>query len=433
MDLDKQVTKYAQSVARYFYHHILAELEKKTELIDSIQFDNKTPREIDEYIRGELIQYFPGIEQSEPPEYNLFVEWAKLNEFGIAYRDFSFEAYNLIFLERLMYLQNYTAEAKVEFHEKTIEIFRKFPSVEKGFSISFYLRSENNMRELLRKMILEDDSLDYEQIWEIVFQQSKDYQEVVNNFFEQLLIEANERTESLLHNILPVEIADELKEYGSAKPKAIDEASVLFTDFEGFTKLCSKMNPEDLLSELDECFSLFDQIADKFNLEKIKTIGDSYMVASGVPNQSNTHLIDLALAALEIQQQFEELYRTKTEGGKDYWRIRIGLHTGPLVAGIIGKKKFSYDIWGDTVNTASRMEHYGEAGIVNCSPEAYEQLKYVFRFKARGTAEVKGKGIVSMYALLGLKEKYWDKAHYGKLYSSIQKLGLGKLIEKNSK
>lgn len=205
------------------------------------------------------------------------------------------------------------------------------------------------------------------------------------------------RSEELLLNILPEETANELKAKGHADAKMIDLVTVLFTDFKGFTQLSEKLTPRELVDEINECFSAFDRIMGKYGVEKIKTIGDAYMAAGGLPSPNNTHPMDVVKAAIEIQRTMNEIADRKKQEGKLFFEIRIGIHTGPVVAGIVGIKKFQYDIWGDTVNTASRMESSGEVGKVNISEATYEYVKDAFPCEYRGKVAAKGKGEVSMY------------------------------------
>ncbi|MDH5657341.1 MAG: GAF domain-containing protein, partial [Spirochaetia bacterium] len=181
------------------------------------------------------------------------------------------------------------------------------------------------------------------------------------------LEQSRKKSDELLLNILPEQIADELKEKGRAAPRRYDRVSVLFTDFKGFTGVAEKMDPEMLIGELDSCFYNFDILVERFNLEKIKTIGDSYMCAGGIPEPNNSNPVEICLAALGIQSFMHEMSDKKKAEGKSFWEIRIGVHTGPVIAGVVGKKKFAYDIWGDAVNIASRMESSGEPGKVNIS------------------------------------------------------------------
>lgn len=209
------------------------------------------------------------------------------------------------------------------------------------------------------------------------------------------------RSEELLLNILPEETAEELKETGTAKTKSFDSVSVLFTDFKNFTNASEKLTPEELVAEINYCYSEFDRIVEKYGIEKIKTIGDSYMCAGGLPVPNGTHPVDVVSAGLEMVAFIERNKQERIEKGQPYFELRLGIHTGPLVAGIVGLKKFAYDIWGDTVNTASRMESSGEVGRVNISGGTYELVKDRFRCVHRGKIEAKNKGEIDMYFVEG--------------------------------
>ncbi len=206
-----------------------------------------------------------------------------------------------------------------------------------------------------------------------------------------------ERSDELLLNILPAEVAEELKQKGFADAKEIMEASVMFTDFKDFTKISEKMSPAELVKEIDYCFSAFDNIIIKHRIEKIKTIGDAYMCAGGLPVANKTHAEDTVKAALEIRDFMQNHNKERIAKGELPFEIRIGINTGPVVAGIVGVKKFAYDIWGDTVNLASRMESSGEAGKVNISGSTYELVKDKFTCTHRGKIQTKNKGEVDMY------------------------------------
>jgi class 3 adenylate cyclase len=206
-----------------------------------------------------------------------------------------------------------------------------------------------------------------------------------------------DEVENLLLNILPAEVAEELKVKGSAEAQQFDEVTVLFTDFKGFTQLSEKMSPKELVFVINEYFSAFDHIMVKYGVEKIKTIGDAYMAVGGLPITTSTHATDVISAAIEIQQFMAEQKSRKEAQGELFFDIRIGVHTGPVVAGIVGVKKFAYDIWGDTVNTASRMESNGEVGKINISQNTYTLVKDKFNCVERGKIQVKGKGEVDMY------------------------------------
>lgn len=214
-----------------------------------------------------------------------------------------------------------------------------------------------------------------------------------------------DRSDKLLLNILPEETAEELKNKGSATPKHYDKVSVLFTDFKGFTKIAEKLTPAELVEELNNCFLKFDRIIDKYNLEKIKTIGDAYMCAGGIPIANDTNPVDIVHAGLEIKEFMENLKKEREARGEDFWELRIGIHTGPVIAGVVGKNKFAYDIWGDAVNTASRMESSGIPGKVNISGETYTLIKDQFECTYRGKIQAKNKGEIDMYIVDKLKKE----------------------------
>jgi len=208
-------------------------------------------------------------------------------------------------------------------------------------------------------------------------------------------------SDELLLNILPSEVAEELKVKGSAEAKQFESVTVMFTDFKGFTQISEKLSATELVAEIDTCFKAFDNIIAKHNIEKIKTIGDSYMCAGGLPVVNTTNATDVVTAAMEIQQFIQQHLQQRKSEGKEIFEIRIGIHTGPVVAGIVGVKKFAYDIWGDTVNIASRMESSGEAGKVNISGSTFELVKDKFNCTHRGKIQAKNKGEIDMYFMEG--------------------------------
>jgi class 3 adenylate cyclase len=205
------------------------------------------------------------------------------------------------------------------------------------------------------------------------------------------------KSESLLHNILPADVAEELRRTGQVKPIHYDSVTVLFTDFKGFTRVASRMSPAALLRELDFYFSEFDRIIERHGLEKLKTIGDAYMCAGGIPTVNTSHAGDAVAAAWEIVAFMEAVREDKLASGEPPWELRIGVHTGPLMAGVIGQKKFAYDIWGDTVNIASRLESTGEAGRINLSRSTWEAVQDRWECEHRGKLMAKNRGEIDMY------------------------------------
>lgn len=213
--------------------------------------------------------------------------------------------------------------------------------------------------------------------------------------------EEKKRSDELLLNILPEETAEELKQTGTAKAKRFDMVSVMFTDFKNFTQASELLSPEELVKEIDTCFSAFDAIITKHGIEKIKTIGDAYMCVAGLPVEKATHAEDVIKAGLEMQAYIEENKKEKQAKNEIFFELRLGVHSGPVVAGVVGTKKFAYDIWGDAVNTASRMESSGEIGKVNISGSTYELVKNKFNCTYRGKVQAKNKGEIDMYFVDG--------------------------------
>jgi class 3 adenylate cyclase len=208
------------------------------------------------------------------------------------------------------------------------------------------------------------------------------------------------RTKELLHNILPIEIAEELSATGSARPARHESVTILFTDFSGFTQAVSAMPADRMVGELNEIFAAFDGITDDCGVEKIKTIGDAYMAAAGLPKACSDHAQRCVRAGLRMVDYLEN--RNRTAAFK--WSLRVGVHSGPVVAGVVGKRKYAYDIWGDTVNIASRMESSGETGRVNISAYTYDLVREEFDCEYRGKVDAKGKGQIDMYFVKGARQ-----------------------------
>ena len=204
------------------------------------------------------------------------------------------------------------------------------------------------------------------------------------------------KSERLLNNILPSEIVSELKDKGVIKPREYKSVTLLFTDFQGFTKIAARMNPNKLVEELNDIFKHFDAIIDKYGLEKLKTIGDSYMIGGGFPKESEDHAAKVILAGLEMLDYIKQ----RNKISKYHWNMRVGAHSGNIVAGVVGKNKFTYDVWGDTVNIANRMERYSEPGKINISSSTYNFIKNLFKCEFNDYLNVSGNGKIEMYHVI---------------------------------
>ena len=220
------------------------------------------------------------------------------------------------------------------------------------------------------------------------------------HIYSEKLEEAEKETRRLLLNVLPESVADKLKDSPGIIAESYPHVSVLFADLVGFTEFASQCNPEDLVKILNELFSIFDELVETFGLEKIKTIGDAYMVVAGAPIPRDDHaqaVADLAIGMIKALANYNDQHGTK-------YALRVGVNSGPVVAGIIGTKKFSYDLWGDTVNVASRMESHGVPGEIQISESTYDLLRTQYQVEDRGEIKIKGKALMRCYLLKGRRE-----------------------------
>ncbi len=390
-------------IANFFRLHLKEELNKSEALLNHITLEGIPFRELTQKMIQDLEMDFPELKGITDPDFNLFRKWNqrwKKNEnLVIEYDDSTYKIYNQYYYIRLLDFRDGTEESRSRLGLTVKNQLSKTRFFGQKVTFGLFFQGESHMREMLREMLLSEKDSFAEEMYQTVLLQSDFISKCAYSYFDEIMQEAYEKSDALLRNILPDTVALELKTKGKASPLHVDSATVMFTDFSGFTGISSKMDPKDLIEELDICFSAFDSITAKYRLEKIKTIGDSYLCVGGLFEDS-PHIQDTCSAALEILQFMKERKEKKeAEEGKPYWNIRIGLHTGPLAAGVIGKKKFAFDIWGDTVNTASRMESSGEPGMINVSEQIYPKAKDIFSFKYRGEMEVKGKGRMKMYSL----------------------------------
>lgn len=224
---------------------------------------------------------------------------------------------------------------------------------------------------------------------------------IINRRTEELVRE-KEKTDNLLERVLPRETASELKETGKVSTQKFTMATVLFSDIQGFTRITDELNPENLIDQLDKFFLYFDSVVDKYRIEKIKTIGDAYMCAGGIPHKNRTNPVEVVLAALEMLHYMREI-NLEHNPGQNIWDLRIGIDTGPVIAGVVGRNKLTYDIWGTTVNTASRMESSGEVGRINISGNTHIFVQDYFICTYRGRMPIKNKGDIEMYFIDGIK------------------------------
>lgn len=254
--------------------------------------------------------------------------------------------------------------------------------------IAFFLFRNYQIKVRANKLLAQQNSE--------ILQQKEEIETQRNDIEEQ-----KTEIENLMLNILPLEVAQELRKTGAATPRYHESVSILFTDFKEFSRIAETLPPQQLVKELNECFIAFDKIIEDLGMEKIKTIGDSYMCASGIPGKMEDHAIVAVQAALAIEKYIQERNRSSATTGITPFEIRIGIHTGPVVAGVVGRKKFAYDIWGNAVNIAARLEANGQEGKVNISDTTYQLVKGQYRCQYRGKINAKNIGDVDMYFVEG--------------------------------
>jgi len=395
-------TEVRHLVSRLVASHFLLHLETELKKPDAVVFEDYPDLPIREITRGwiELLrrEFSIGKEEQLPP-HNIFKSWCEMNG-KFAYEEAGLFGYNEIFLDRLLDLRDGTPESQTHFFSVTRNRFDQFDYEKQGYTVSFFLNSESNMRELLREAVRKNLPEISEEGDKVVLAQSAAFQTAMYEYFEGVLKTALAENVRLLNGILPQQVATELKKNGFVVPVHFKDAVVIFTDFEGFSQSTEHLAPAEVISRLDAYFTEFDRITAVHGLEKIKTIGDSYMAVAGVPEFHNSPVRAACNAALEIREASERISASLEGSG---WNIRIGIHAGPLVAGVIGRQKFSYDVWGATVNFASRMESSGAPGRINVSADVHARVEPYYLWEARGPQPVKHLGTAEMFFLLGKK------------------------------
>jgi class 3 adenylate cyclase len=385
-------------LARFFLLHLEAEVRKPDAVLYEV-FKDLPVRQMLLDLGTQVRQEFNLGNHPPTLPYNLFARWCNNRE-GYCYEDSIFLTYNQIFLYRLYDLRDGTEESNQKLTEKMAQTFGSFDYEKLGFTASFFLDSENIMRELLREAVRTELPHVATQADALILNQSRTYQNSMSRYFEGILRQTLEENVRLLHGILPQQVATELKRNGFVEPVYFQETAVLFTDFVRFSQSASALSPAEVLRRLDRYFTEFDHIIARHGLEKIKTIGDSYMAVAGVPQEHSQPVQAACDAALEICAAAQEISLSYAPDG---WEMRIGIHVGPLMAGVIGKQKFSYDVWGATVNFASRMESSGSPGRINVSAAVQSRVADHYLWEPRGAIPIKRLGVAEMFFLLAKK------------------------------
>ncbi len=401
--------KLARELARYLLLHLQEELKKPSGVSDYIAIEGVPFRKITLDMISSIEKEFPDV-NDKLPYFNLFKHWwtATQHELSVdnprSYEESTFKSQNQMFFFKILDIKRNESLLRKKYEENMEFAIKALRAKGRNIGFDTIFSSENRMYPLL-EIIVKRAKLPYRTSIDILFEQNSFIQRTAYRIFDKELKESFKKTDDILNSVLPKYIVEELKLKGKVQPKSVSSASILFCDLVGFTTIASTLSPEDLLHELDECYSHFDRIVKMKGLEKIKTIGDSYMAASGITESKRLHSVDAILSALKIQEFLRKYQKSQKRKGLPSWKVRIGIHCGPVVCGVLGEQRFNFDIWGDTVNIAQRMEANGEEDKVNVSHDLYLQTKDFFEFQSRGKIPVKGKGEMEMYFVLRVKEE----------------------------
>jgi class 3 adenylate cyclase len=379
-------------IARYFRAHLDEELAKPPEILDKEHFDGRSARDIAQDVRARVVARFPRAATAAAPGWNLYRRWAE-RDGQVSYDRFSFEAYHLIFLARLEDLAEGSDESRSRFLDTTWRVFSRYDHRAKGFSVAFFLDSENNMREFLRRIAVEAGDLDADAAAELLVEQSRAFQMTVHRFFDTVLQRSLAENAMLLDNVLPRAIQDELKRQGRVDPVLHPRVAVLFSDFAGFTDRAARVPARELVADLNALFGAFDETVTRHGCDRIKTVGDAYVAVCGMPAAVEDPATPLLRAAFDLLEDVRRHNGTRP----DPWRARIGLHLGPVIGAVVGVKRYIYDVFGDTVNIAARMEQMSEPMRVHVTDAIASTAGPAFRFESRDGLEVKGKGRLRSY------------------------------------
>ncbi|MCB1179493.1 MAG: adenylate/guanylate cyclase domain-containing protein [Leptospiraceae bacterium] len=406
--LKKVRYELAKEIARYFMFHLKTELKKPSKVSDYLTFEGKKFKEYTNEMIEQLRIEFPDLDETEPP-FNFLKKWwdiaRKQSEYLSAMPDYentTFKSQNQVILFKIKDIKYNDPEFRKKFSNNMGSSIKNLRKVGREISFEIIFMMEMNMFPVL-EIIVRKLNKSPNLCRKIIYEQNAFIQAVAYNIMDSEMKRSYEKTESILKSILPSAIVEEIKLRGKVKPKNYESVSILFCDLSGFTDISTKLSPKELLSELDECFMHVDKICKMHKIEKIKTIGDSYMAACGFnPKEEGLPAVNAVLCAIRIQEFMRKYIKSQKKQNKPAWEMRIGIHTGPVVAGIIGEDRFNYDIWGDSVNTAQRMESHGKKSCINISIDTYNAAKDFFSFENRGKVNVKGKGEMQMYFVNGI-------------------------------
>ncbi len=394
----------SQLLAEYFLVHLQAELKKPQHLLEHITYEGISFEELTREMIDDLKRDFSGLTEEMPRRRNLFRTWWHRSRWGSDYDQSTFKLYNQLFMARLRDLQSGTRASRDAMINRMHQILEVALQRNRNLTYQSILGGETMMLAELRRALSQERLPNRAR--DLLLSQNQVLSYESFQFFDRALKESLRKADDLLHTILPEPVADELKATGRVAPGLIEDSCVLFADMVQFASIADKMPPEELLSELDYCFSHFDRIAERLKIEKIKTIGDAYMCASGLFQKRASDPLRIALCGLRMMEFIRRYIKSRSRKGKISWDLRIGIHQGPVIAGVVGNSRFTFDIWGDTVNVASRLEATSEPHHINLSAPLAEFLSPYFVTSERGQVPVKGKGDVAMCFVDALRPEY---------------------------
>lgn len=410
MDMNENLReKLAYEMARLLLRHLREELTKPAKVVDYITLDGVSFRAYTENMIEDLLREYPALADAPPASVNFFeTYWNRRGnvpmgalDHNASYSEATFKSLNRMFYIQIQDVRHAGGLLHKEWFDYWKTSFEVFKKRGRRFDFKSLFASNTIFHTALEEAVRET-GLPFDDTRKILFDQFTVINRVSHEVMDGMLQESLTRTEEILGAIFPEHIVSELRGAGSATPRRIEQSAVMFCDLAGFTTLSAMLTPEELLFELDDIFTHLDRIVHRHRMEKIKTIGDCYMCATALPFIGEHEAVDAAQCALRIQK-FMEFHRARARKmRRPEWHLRIGIHTGPVVAGVIGQKRFHYDIWGDTVNLAQRMESNGEVDRVNVSGRMVRRLHDWFVVENRGALNVKGIGPMEMFFVNGI-------------------------------
>lgn len=393
--------RLAGLLARQIHHHLREELQKPSSAVEFVTVEGVPFKDLTAKMIADLEKEFPELLTPRELPFSLMQAWWDESNPAVPYAQSTFKTYNQLMLFRVLDLKHNSEFLRKKFEEKMIANGHALIGRGRNLGFETIFPAETRMLQMISRLARIEGIPDEETI-PLLLDQLILTTQTAYRMFDSLFRESLNQTDKILKSVLPEKIADELKKTGKVAPVHVDSASVLFSDIVGFTRIAEELPPAQLLAELDRTFAHFEAAMKPNHLEKIKTIGDCFMCVGGISERNRLHEVDTVLAALRIQEFMRKYQKSRARTGSPSWKLRIGIHSGPVVAGVLGQERFNYDIWGDTVNVANRMESAGEPDTINISEVTAQAVQEFFILEPRGRIFVKNKGEMEMYFVRGI-------------------------------